>query len=391
MAAHRLGLFFCAAIVSGIGCNGASGSDVPGSTPIDPAAGTATGTGAGTGTGTDGCVPILGCGTHDLSTLNLDVVLGSSDGLRLPRDLAFHPTADELWIVNQQDESVVIAGAAGTGAMDSWKLVDGDNQHHFLAQPSGLAFTDAGDWASIHETDERTQGAFGSPADFMGPTLWTGDSTIFDGGHFSHLDMLHNTPNGVGIAWEGTGNVFWVYDGAHLSLTRYDFKSDHDLGGTDHGDGVVRRFVAGEMGYEPTISSHLIVDTDLSLVYAADTANNRIVSLDPDTASSDGPYGPDYDGGSQTEMTGATLTTLVDGDAAGLELPSGIELQDGLIFVTDNATGFLHAFDKDGVEQDYVDLGMDPGALMGFGFDPRDGSIWLSDAANNEVVRLSLK
>ena len=35
----------------------------------------------------------------------------------------------------------------------------------------------------------------------MGPTLWDGNLNIYDGGHASHLDMLHNSPNGAGIAW----------------------------------------------------------------------------------------------------------------------------------------------------------------------------------------------
>ena len=39
-------------------------------------------------------------------------------------------------------------------------------------------------------------------ANFMGLTLWDGNLKEWEGGHLSHLDMLHNSPNGAGIAWE---------------------------------------------------------------------------------------------------------------------------------------------------------------------------------------------
>ena len=38
--------------------------------------------------------------------------------------------------------------------------------------------------------------------------------------HAGHLDMLHNSPNGAGLAWAG-GNVYWYYDGYHHALARY--------------------------------------------------------------------------------------------------------------------------------------------------------------------------
>ena len=85
---------------------------------------------------------------------------------------------------------------------------------HFLASPSALAFDDSGTLATIHDVDTPTQGADGTPADFMGPTLWPADASLVDGGHDSHLDMLHDSPSGAGIAWD-TGNAFWVYDGWH--------------------------------------------------------------------------------------------------------------------------------------------------------------------------------
>ena len=59
----------------------------------------------------------------------------------------------------------------------------------------------------------------------MGPTLWTNDGSIYNGGHATHYDMLHDSPNGAGIAWE-SGTAYWIFDGWHQSLTRYNFRND---------------------------------------------------------------------------------------------------------------------------------------------------------------------
>ena len=45
-------------------------------------------------------------------------------------------------------------------------------------------------------------------------------AAIFNGDHDSHLDMLHNSPDSAGIAWE-RDNVYWVLDGAHRIARAY--------------------------------------------------------------------------------------------------------------------------------------------------------------------------
>jgi hypothetical protein len=394
-----LGLWACGPAASDVQVPGTGGTATGAGTVTGVPTGTATGsttgttTGATSGTGGDcanGGVEILGCLTHDGSGLVFAPVLDSGDGLNLPRDLEFHPNVvGELWVVNRADNGVVIAGDAGLASMTIQHENSGDNQVHFLAQPSALAFNAEGNWASIHEEDDWTQGVGGSPQDFMGPTLWSGNSGIFDGGHFSHLDMLHNSPNGMGIAWD-VDNAFWVFDGYHSSLTRYNFKDDHDLGGTDHGDGALHRFAKGEVAMKANVPSHLWFDVAAQLLYVNDTGNNRILQVDPTTATPDGSYGPNYDGGTQTEMAGAMVTVLVDGADLGMVSPSGLEEHNGLIFVSDNGTGYIHAFDKSGNPIDWLDTGFGPGALMGLAFDPQTGELWFVDALNDEVWRISL-
>ena len=338
----------------------------------------------------DDGVAILGSGTHDLSELVMEVMADDGDGLNTPRDLEFHPERrDELWIVNRDDNSSTTLLDAGTDDQESIYRGNTGGSSHFFAQPSALAFADDGTWASIHETDELTQGPGGTPEDFMGPTLWTDDLDIYDGGHAGHLDMLHNSPNGMGIAWEAD-RTFWVFDGYHDSLTRYFFNNDHGPGGADHSDGEIERHVEGEIRWREDIPSHLVYDHDEDYVYVADTGNNRIAVHDARSGSEGSNISPNYDGiGRQVEYTGGDCWTLVDGEATDeMSRPSGMALWNDMIFTSDNRTGRIFAFDKDGNLLDYLDTGMDEGSLMGIEIDD-DGNLWLVDAENDEVVRIS--
>lgn len=340
-----------------------------------------------------GCtIDVLGRGTHDITNVDVSVILAAADSLVLPRDLAFHPDApSELWVINL-DSSVVILHDRGLPSERTTRH-SGAGGEHFFSRPTALAFgPGTGFLATIHEEDDYTQGPppAGTPIDFMGPTLWTADSSEFEAGHASHYDMLHNSPNGVGIAWE-SGNAYWVYDGYHRSLTRYDFADDHGPGGADHSDAIIRRYAEGQVGYAPDIGSHVQYDPARRLVYAADTAGNRIVVLDPATGTPGGSISPNYDGCSQTRVDGAAVSTLVDGAAFGLMAPSGLELRDDMLFVSDNATSMIYAFAMDGSLVDYLDTGFPAGSLMGMALDPADGSLYVVDVLTDRVIRIAAR
>lgn len=340
------------------------------------------------GTDTDTTTPdpgiaVLGGGTHDIEMVSVrDAVV---DDLTWPRDLAFHPNADELWIVNRATDSItVVSDPQGVATTRHARDASGN---HFLAQPSAIAFNRAGNFATSHEEHDLTQGS-STPADFMGPTLWDGTSSTFDGGHGSHLDMLHNSPDGAGIAWE-RGNTFWVFDGWHDALTRYDFGDDHGRGGSDHTDGVIQRFAEGRVQFVPDVVSHMAFDRDTSLLYVADSGKNRVAVLNTATGTVGGTLTPNYDGCSQREVTGGEITKLIDGDKiAGLELPSGLELHDGMLWVGDAATSTIFAFELDGTLVDYLETGWDAGTLGGMAFDA-EGDLWVVDQSNDIVVEIS--
>jgi len=256
-----------------------------------------------------------------------------------------------------------------------WSAV---GSNHFLAKPAALAFSATGDFATIHEEDQLTQGNV-TPWDFMGPTLWTGNQSVFDGGHASHLDMLHNTPNGVGIASAGE-NAYYVFDGEHQSISLYDFHDDHGLGGADHTDGQILRYVEGQVGYVSNVGSHLVFDDRDGMLYIADSGNNRIAVLDTSTGTLGGMLPLNYDGlspGNFNYMNGAVLTTLIEGIDVGLQVPSGLALYEERLYVGDHATGMIHAFELDGTYLTGLDLGVGADALQGFAI--HDDAIWYTD------------
>jgi DNA-binding beta-propeller fold protein YncE len=331
---------------------------------------------------------VLGSGTNSLASVLLETWATDADGLNVPRDVEFNPDSGNLWVVNYLDDSVVILEGPGTDGQTSVKHGDSSDSNHFLAKPSSLAFNDIGGVATAHEEDERTQGSGpnSSPEDFMGPTLWTSNEDDFRASHSSHLDMMHNSPNAAGIAWE-VDNRFWVFDGYHNSITMYDFHADHQLGGTDHTDGELLRYVEDEVGYVSDVPAHVAFDHDTSLLYIADTANNRIAVLDTTTGEKGSRVPNNYDGGTQYYMDDADLSTLIEGADFDMERPSGLELHDGMLWVTDNATGAILAFDLDGGLIDWLDTELPDGCLMGIALDD-DGDLWFVDAVENEVVRI---
>jgi len=335
----------------------------------------------------DGPPPLFGDGSHTLDSITLTVIAESGDDLDDPRDIAFHPDrADELWVVNQGNDSLTVLFDPGTSDFESENFASSGN-NHFLAKPSSLAFSDNGNFATVHETDELTQGPGGTPADFMGPTLWSSDMDVVDGGHGGHLDMLHNSPNGMGIAWE-EDNTFWVFDGYHDSISRYAFHGDHGPGGADHSDGEILRYVEGEVDREADVPSHMEFDHDTGLLYIADTGNRRIAVLDTDTGDVGGSVSPNYDNVSvHREVDDAEITTFVDREVADMGEPSGLALHDGVLYVSDNRMGILWAFGLDGTLRDWIDLERGEGSLMGIAFD-EDGRLHVVDGDEEEILRI---
>ena len=344
-------------------------------------------------------VPLLGCGDHTEAGVDLTVVSSNSDDLDEPRDLAFNPDIPgQVWVVNRGDDGMVIFSDVGTDDQSSDHIID-PYAEHFMEEVSSIAWGPSERFGTCHESTNTYNGA--APGnDFMGPSLWSSDPDVFGASNShavesqgfdlgSHLDMLHESPLCMGIAWE-EGNVYWVFDGSDGSIARYDFQQDHGPGWDDHSDGIIARYVTGEVDRQSDVPSHMELDHDTGLLYIADTGNKRIAVLD----TSSGDRGSDLPvmepGTEHYEMEDAELTTLIDGEDYNLDHPSGLALHDGVLYISDNDNGNILAFNLQGEMLDFLELDVDKDALMGIDFGP-DGALYVVDAEEDELLRIAPK
>ncbi|MBM4362169.1 MAG: hypothetical protein FJ104_05775 [Deltaproteobacteria bacterium] len=328
-------------------------------------------------------------------------------------DLEFNPVRPgELWVVLRRahdgspcDEPLPgtrparscedLAGAVAifadaTSPAPTARLDEDPNSWHFMRLPTAIAFGDGDTFATAGEA--RTANWDDDPLDFMGPTLWSSDPQIFgiepEGKNGSHLDMLHASPFGMGIAHE-RDNVYWVANGQTGSLDRYDFAAPHEIGGADHSDGRVWRWLDGELERVPGLPAHLAFDGETGLLYAVDAGHRRVISVDTASGRDDGQVGSD-DGqlGPIPLRRDPVQRDLI---APGrLEAPSGIALAGGYLYVTDSATSSLVAFDLEGSEVARYPTGLPPGTLAGVAIGP-DGNAYLGDLVSGTIRRLEAR
>ncbi len=347
-------------------------------------------------------VAALGANSNDMNAVRFDLIGAQSDGLDVPRDLEFNPEADgELWVVNQGDDSVSVFKMTGTDKQSSIHIVD-PFALHFMEEVSSIAFGAPGTFGTCQES-RNTYNGQGSPNDFMGPTLWSSDLNFFGESNpeaveylsdlfgyevdlGSHLDMQHESPNCVGIAWE-RDNRYWVFDGKEGSIDMVDFHDDHGFGYDDHSDGETATWLIGEVSRVKDVHSGMVFDHTSNLLYVADTGNNRILVLDT-TSGEKGDNRVKMEPGTQHYyVDGADSWDLALGADLGLVEPSGLDLVDGVLFVTDHANGSIVALNvQDGSEIDRLDSGMV--GLMGIEVRNME-EIYLVDSVANEVLRLS--
>lgn len=271
------------------------------------------------------------------------------------------------------------------------------NAWHFMRRPPALAFGEQSYFATCGEA--RTGNYLNDlRVDFIGPTLWTSDPSIYknwsrneqpNGWNGTHMDMLHESPFCTGIAHD-TGNAYWVVNGQIGSLDWYDFVADHGPGQADHSDGMVRRYATGTFTREAFVPGH--IDVHDGIIYGADTGASRIVSIDISTATLEGDFQPTEFGiAESTNWSGATVAEVVSpGTVVGssmLQQPSGLEVVDGILYVSDHATGMIHAFEVDGTHIRSLDTGLGPNHLAGLAMSP-DGVMYFVDMPASTVYRI---
>jgi len=337
------------------------------------------------GRDSDVVVPQFGSAGADFT-----VIASSVDQLDVPRDMEFHPSPArewELWVVNRGTESITIIHDAGQASQSSENRRD-EYADHFMADVSALAF---GQWdAEFDHIFATAQESRNGGNDFMGPALWPSSLDRFaednqgDGGGLgSHLDMLHESPQGMGIAHD-SGNAYWYFDGFHGNLVYYDFQDNHETGGEDHNDGIVRRYSEVELNRYANVPGHMQLDKSTGVLYIADTGNNRIVWVDTDapvtlTATTEGQMDSTLE--EYSEASGASWGVF----SYGVTRPSGLVLGDDHVFVSERSTGKIHAFDYDG--NSVAELQTNADEIMGLELDP-DGNLWFVDSGEDRIYRV---
>jgi hypothetical protein len=375
-----------------------------------PSTGTA-GSGGSAGSAQPGGGAAGNDGPSDMPSTEVVITVIATTALNRPTDLEWNPYVDdELWVMNFGDSSAAIVTNASSEGRSVQRRLDPEAARHFMPTPVAFAFG-ARETSIVDGAGAMVEGTFATCPEnnqsFMGPTLWTSDLRIFaitkaereppfngpntgGEGPGSHLDMLHRTPNCTGIAWEGAGNVYWTYSGTQRMFVKYDFALDHGIGNTDHSDGSVWRYPVTGIGYEPTVPSHLAFDPQSGLLYMADTGNGRVVTFDPASATQSSAMSAleNVDGLREAlDVSGGELQELV-ASSYGLEKPTGLELHEQTLYISDNETSTIHKFSLDGAPLGKVSIAdVKRGGLAGLAFGP-DGKLYFVDMIDERVLRL---
>lgn len=356
-----------------------------------------------------GCCTLAAIGQEPIDSyidnpITLTVIAEASDGLNAPYDLDFHPDAKrpfELWVLNRETSymgSTVTLYNAGTPNQKAGYLQDSYNGH-FMTYPSAIAFGDNGNFATTQEI-LNTSGGPGTSV-FMGPTLWSSDTTIYahvnqehNGGPLgSHLDMLHQSPFAMGVASD-TGNVYWVFDGYRGNICRYDFGKPHEPGGEDHSDGKVWRYPEVTVTRKSDMPSHMVLDKKTGMLYIVDSGARRILRLNTKSGEVQR-SGVQYSSGEEDlaeykEMSQVEWSVFIDKNTGGqLSQPCGIAHADGRLLVSDNATGNILIYDITGATPKEMGRIKTQQGIMGITIGP-DNRIWYANPDNNKIVRIDL-
>ncbi len=339
-------------------------------------------------------VPHFGTGFEEV------VIADSSDALADPRDLEFHPGRDnELWIANRATDSITIVQNTGLENQTSQNRQD-SHRNHFLEEVSAIAFGAYHSefdwqWGSAQET-RNTYCGQGTPNNFMGPTLWPSSLSHFAMEHQndnllgSHIDMNHESPDGMGIAHD-SGNAYWYNDGYYGELVYYDFQIDHDTGQDDHSDGIVHRYSDIQLSRSNGIPGHMILDKDSGILYIADTGANRILWVNTDDTTYNTQNIMNDPSRLEPLEEYSRITDIEWGVlATGLSRPSGIALDGDRLFVSLNGNGRIIAYDlamngKSASEADSVQTSAI--SIMGLEIGP-NGHLYYVDNGRDEVIRM---
>jgi len=335
---------------------------------------------------------------------NITTVLTENDGLIRPVDVEFNSSLffeNDLWIVNSANNGFHTITIAHDVDKPTRSIVQkADNaRSHFMWRTQALAFGANGTFATAQNGQNGTfLGNEFSEYMFMGPTLWSSDTAIFASRNQtnpmylgSHLDMLHQSPFNLGIAHE-KASKYWVSDAKYNDICSYDFQNPHEVGGTDHRDGIIYRYkdvtiTPGQFG----IPSHLVKDKTSNWLYFIDGGTKQVKRLDI-TSGNEGetlvmPNVSSERVKSYKSMNGGIVETIVPTSTA---TPVGIDCRDGILYVSYYETGDIKLFDINNNFAEIETITTNSPGIMGITVN-RLGDIWAANHDSSSVLKISRK
>lgn len=328
---------------------------------------------------------------------NTFTVIGTaSNNLTSPQDLDFVPgRPNEWWVLNKEVSggSVVIFYDAGKPTQSIQLRRDSHNSH-FMANAVAISMGDNGTFCSAQEIKNTASAS----STFMGPALWSNDTSIFARVNQnnwvtgqplgSHLDMLHQSPFGMGVAHDN-GNIYWYFDGYNGNICKYDFEMAHVTGGDDHSDGRIYRYTQVPVVRKANVPSHLALDKQNSWLYIVDGGNNKITRLKT-TSGIDGsnltvPSTANEPLGLYKSIINTTTETMV---SSGLTTPCGIDYRSNRMIVSDNADGKIYMYNVSSVPATLVGvINTGSAGVMGVRIDDNN-KIWFVNQATKQLIRI---
>ncbi len=330
-------------------------------------------------------------GEGDAPKTQLTTILDSS--LVGPTDLAFSTLdSNQLWIVDRPTDSFIVV--FGPGQDGQSHNVIRDYSQHFMEEVTAISFADEPTFATCGDS-QNTYGGQGKANYFMGPVQWPSkysDYTAVQSAHSVHWDMLHSSPNCMGIASAG-GTAYYTFNGYNGAIDWVDFKEPHCPGCDDHSDGVKRRYEGVSVKRVAGLPSNLVFDKDTSWLYVADSGNGRVLRLDTRNSTATKQIPAFLGDGTLTSFSKPTVQELSDGGA--LKVPSGLALDRGVLYVGDNETGVITAWKVSGAggtsnfgeKIAEFNTGIAKGGLVGMTVGP-DKKLYVVDRKGKRVLRL---
>lgn len=327
------------------------------------------------------------------------LVATSREGLANPKDLDFNKApgrTNELWVLNPgtfgTGGNTVMITNPGSSSQAVDVRTDGNN-FHFMAMATSLDFSETGDWATAQGIFDANRGSTG----FTGPSLWSGDLDIYarigndptPEVNGSHLDMVHQSPYGMGIC-NLRGNEYFVFNGYHGVLTYYDFVEPHYPGGYDHSDAIVYHYTDIQLNRDADaiVPGHMELDANKNWLYIADTDGGRILKVD-------------IRSGEKVAETRATIRRMhgeplaefgemvnVNWEvlASGFQKPSGLAIRNGVVYVSDYAANTITAIDA-ATGRQLGNIRAEAEGIMGIAFGP-DGRLWYVDHPTSRLYQI---